>query len=206
MSIHLAVQNLQKGKLSGPVNLKVLEMIEREDRRLARFVDELLDLGRIRTGRLHFTFEEVDLGTVVRDVAARLGAEVAKSGSSLSITTDGRPVGQWDRFRLDQVVTNLMLNAIKFSLGKPIEISVRAHERRATLAVRDQGVGIPPEMQERIFQPFERAVSSRHYGGLGLGLHIVRTIVEGLGGTVRVESKLGAGSTFTVELPQIRSP
>src|SRR5262249_51776993 len=113
-SIHLAVQNLQKGKLPAPANLKVLEMIERDDRRLARFVDELLDLGRIRTGRLHFTFEEVDLGTVVREVAARLGAEVARSGSSLSITTDGRPVGQWDRFRLDQVVTNLLSNAIKF--------------------------------------------------------------------------------------------
>jgi PAS domain S-box-containing protein len=206
MSIHLAVQNLQKRKLPGSTNLKVLEMIEREDRRLARFVDELLDLGRIRTGRLHFTFEEVDLGTVVRDVAARLGAEVANSGSSLSITTGGRPVGEWDRFRIDQVVTNLLLNAIKFSLGKPIEIAVQATEGRATLAVRDQGVGIAPEMQEQIFQPFERAVSSRHYGGLGLGLHIVRTIVEGLGGTVRVESKRGAGSTFTVELPQSRSP
>ena len=205
-SIHLAVQNLQKRKLPGPASLKVLEMIEREDRRLARFVDELLDLGRIRAGRLHFTFEEVDLGTVVRDVATRLGAEIAKSGSSLSITTDGRPVGQWDRFRLDQVATNLLLNAIKFSLGKPIEITVRAHEGRATLAIRDEGVGIPSEMHEQIFQPFERAVSSRYYGGLGLGLHIVRTIVEGLGGTVSVESKRGAGSTFTVELPQTRSP
>lgn len=205
-SIHLAVQNLQKLELPERAKLKVLEVIERQDRRLARFVDELLDLGRIRTGRFHFTFEEVDLGTVVRDAAARLGAEVAKSGSSLSITTDGRPVGQWDRFRLDQVVTNLLSNAIKFGLGKPIEITVRAHEGRATLAMRDQGVGIPPGMQEQIFKPFERAVSSRHYGGLGLGLYIVRTIVEGLGGKVRVESNRDAGSTFTVELPQIRSP
>ena len=205
-SIHLAVQNLEKGKLPAPANLKVLEIIERQDRRLATFVDELLDLGRIRTGRLDFTFEEVDLGTVVRDVAARLGAEVTKSGSSLSITTGGRPVGQWDRFRLDQVVTNLLLNAIKFGLGKPIEITVRAQQVGAMLTIRDQGVGIPPEMQEQIFKPFERAVPSRHYGGLGLGLYIVRTIVEGLGGTVRVESKHHAGSTFTVELPQIRSP
>jgi PAS domain S-box-containing protein len=205
-SIHLAVQNLQKSELAGPANLKLLEVMERQDQRLARFVDELLDLDRIRTGRLHFTFEEVDLGTVVRDVAARLGAELAKTGSSLSITTDGRPVGQWDRLRLDQVVTNLLLNAIKFGMGKPIDVTIRAraHDGRARLTVKDQGVGISAKMQERIFHPFERAVSSRHYGGLGLGLYIVRTILEGLGGQVRVESEPGAGSTFTVELPQTR--
>src|SRR5262249_54821354 len=140
------------------------------------------------------------------DVAGRLGAEVAKSGSSLSITTDGRPVGQWDRFRLDQVVTNLLSNAIKFGLGNPIKITARALEGRARLPFGDKGGAFPREMQEQIFKPFERAVSSRNYGGLGLGLYIVRKIVEGLGGTVRVESKHDAGSTFTVELPQIRSP
>ncbi len=183
----------------------MFEIVEREDRRLARFVEELLDLGRIRTGSLPFTFEEVDLGEVVRDASARLGAELARSGSSLSIATEGRPVGTWDRFRLEQVVTNLLSNAIKFGLGRPIEIAASAREGRARLVVRDQGIGIPPAAQERIFQPFERAVSVRHYGGLGLGLHIVRTIVTALGGTITLESAPGAGSTFTVELPQSRS-
>jgi signal transduction histidine kinase len=201
-SLHLAVQSLQKGKVAAVSVAQVLDIIEREDRRLGTFVDELLDLGRIQTGRFHFTFEEVDLGDVVRDVTARTGAELAKCGSSLSITTEGRLGGQWDRFRLEQIVSHLLSNAMKFGLGKPISIAVNAGDGRATLVVRDQGTGIAPEMQDRIFQPFERAVSARNYGGLGLGLHIVRTIVKGLGGCVKVESEPGRGSAFIVELPQ----
>jgi PAS domain S-box-containing protein len=201
-SLHLAVQSLQKGKVPAASVSQVLDIIAREDRRLGTFVDELLDLGRIRTGRFHFTFEEVDLGDVVRDVTARSGAELAKCGSSLSITTAGGLVGQWDRFRLEQIVSHLLSNAMKFGLRKPISIAVSSGDGRATLVVRDQGAGIAPEMHERIFQPFERAVSARNYGGLGLGLHIVRTIVQGLGGTVSVESQLGHGSAFIVELPQ----
>jgi PAS domain S-box-containing protein len=204
-SIHMAVQGLQGGKIPKPAMPKVLEIIEREDRRLARFVDELLDLGRIRGGRLHITYEQVDLSDVVREATARLGAELAGSGSSLSVSTEGRLVGEWDRFRLEQVVTNLISNAIKFGLGKPISISVSAHHGTVALVVKDQGIGIAPDMLERIFLPFERAVAVRHYGGLGLGLYIARTIVEDLGGKISVESSQKAGSTFTVELPQARS-
>jgi signal transduction histidine kinase/PAS domain-containing protein len=201
-SLHLAAQSLQKGKMLAASVPQALDIIEREDRRLGTFVDELLDLGRIGTGRFHFTFEEVDLGDVVRDVTARSGAELAKCGSSLAITTEGVLVGQWDRFRLEQIVSHLLSNAMKFGLGKPISIAVSSGGGGVTLIVSDHGTGIAPEMHERIFQPFERAVSARNYGGLGLGLHIVRTIVEGLGGSVRVESQLGRGASFIVELPQ----
>ncbi len=114
-------------------------------------------------------------------------------------------MGQWDRFRLEQVATNLLSNAIKFGAGKPIAVAVREHRGLTTLEVQDHGIGIPPGMLNRIFDPFERAVSVRNYGGLGLGLFIVRTIVEGLGGIVRVESKPNAGSTFTVELQAERT-
>ena len=90
-------------------------------------------------------------------------------------------------------MTNLLSNAIKFGLGKPIAISVTAHDGRASLVVKDHGIGIPPEMHERIFRPFERAVAVRHYGGLGLGLFIARTVVDGLGGRISVESSPNAG-------------
>jgi signal transduction histidine kinase len=114
-------------------------------------------------------------------------------------------VGQWDKHALTQVVTNLLSNAIKFGEGKPISVTVRAHQGGTTLVVMDHGIGIQPEMLDRIFKPFERGVSVRNYGGLGLGLFIVRTIVEGLGGVVRVDSKPKAGSAFTVELPYTRT-
>jgi signal transduction histidine kinase len=201
-SIHMAVQGLQKGKVPTSAMPKMLEIIEREDWRLARFVDELLDLCRIRTGRIHFIFEQVDLSQVVHEVSSRLSGELAQTGSSLSITSEGRPIGQWDRFRLEQVVMNLLANAMKFGLGKPITVSVKEHEGVTTLVVKDEGIGIAPEMLDRIFKPFERAESVRHYGGLGLGLFIVRTIVVSFGGVIRVESERSVGSTFTVDLPK----
>jgi PAS domain S-box-containing protein len=205
-SMHMAVQGILTGKVPPAAMSRTLEVIQREDRRLARFVDELLDIGRIRGGGMQFTYEQVDLSEVVRAETARASADFARSGSSLSITTEAHCVGNWDRFRLEQVVTNLLSNAIKFGLGKPIAISVKAHEGRASLVVKDHGIGIPPELHGRIFLPFERAVAVRHYGGLGLGLFIARTVVVGLGGTISVESSPNAGATFTVELPTERHP
>ena len=203
-SVHMAVQGLQRGKLPAAAGPKVLEIIEREDRRLARFVDELLDLGRIQSGQIYFTFEEVDLAELVRAAVTDLKSELTKSGSSLSINTKGHPIGEWDKFRLQQVATNLISNAIKFGEGKPITVHVSEEGGVTTLSVKDLGIGVAPEMREQIFKPFERGVSSRHYAGLGLGLFIVRTIVEGLGGTIQVQSRPRMGSTFIVELPNSR--
>jgi PAS domain S-box-containing protein len=199
-SIHLATQALLTGKASEPNTPKLLDIIEREDRRLAQFVNELLDLGRIRTSQIQFNLEEVDFGEVVRDAANTLTAELSRSGSTLSITTEGQLVGHWDRNGLSQVATNLLSNAIKFGEGKLIAISVREHQGQTILRVEDHGIGIHPEMLERMFRPFERGVSIRHHGGLGLGLFIARSIVEGLGGTIQVDSTPKIGSTFTVEL------
>jgi signal transduction histidine kinase len=199
-SMHLAVQALRMGKAPASASEKLLEIIEREDRRLSRFVDELLDLAKIQSGQMYFNLEDVDLGDVVREAANNLAAERTRSGSALSITTEGRPVGQWDKSGLNQVATNLLSNAIKFGAGNPVNVTVREHHGHTTLQVKDNGIGIEQEMLDRLFNPFERGVSVRNFGGLGLGLFIVRTIVEGLGGVVRVDSKPRQGSTFTVEL------
>ncbi len=204
-SMHLAVQGLQRGSLPAEGVRTALDVIQREDRRLRRFVDELLDLGRIRTGQLDFVLEEVDLGTVVRDVVSRLADDFGSSGSAVTLTTLGDLVGQWDRFRLEQVVTNLLSNALKYGQGKPVEISAERADDRVVLKFVDHGIGIPPAALSKIFDPYERGVRARHYGGLGLGLHIAKTIVEGFGGTIAVDSRPGAGATFMVDLPVSRS-
>jgi signal transduction histidine kinase len=103
---------------------------------------------------------------------------------------------------MEQVVTNLLTNAFKFGAGRPIELVVEKKDHVGCLTVVDHGIGIAPEDVERIFHRYEQAISSRAFGGLGLGLYIVRQIVEAHGGTIRVESQPGAGSSFTVELPR----
>lgn len=178
-----------------------LSMVERQIVRLARQIDGLLDLSRIRSRGLVLHREPVDLAAVVRDVAERFSEEASRVGSELSVFASGPVIGDWDRSRLEQLVTNLLTNALKFGEGKPIDVEVSGGQASAVLTVRDRGIGIPAERLPRIFERFERAVTARQYGGLGLGLFIVRSIVEAMGGTVRVESEPGAGSTFVVELP-----
>ena len=201
-SIHLAVQTLQAHSIPEPLREKMLTLVAREDRRLGRFVDDLLDLAHIRADTLLFSVEKVNLSEVVRDVAARTRAELERCGSSLTITAAADVIGNWDRWRLEQVVTNLLTNAIKFGRGKPIEVTVDEREGFATLVIEDRGIGVPSAQRERIFEPFERGVSVQHYGGLGLGLFIVRTIVNRFAGAIRVESRPGEGSRFIVELPK----
>ena len=122
-----------------------------------------------------------------------------------TVTTGGDLTGQWDRGRLEQVVTNLVSNALKYGDGKPIQITAERSGDHAILQVADHGMGIELGKLARIFDPFERVVEARHYGGLGLGLHIAKTIVDGLGGTITVDSHPGAGASFTVKLPVSRS-
>jgi signal transduction histidine kinase len=203
-SIHLAVQGLMRGTLPPSGVRTAYEVIQREDRRLGRFVDELLDFGRIRTGQMHFEVESVDLGSVVRDAVSRVSSELTQAHSAVTVTTEGVLTGQWDRFRLEQVITNLLSNAIKYGEAKPIEITAVRSGEEVILKVTDHGIGIDPTMIDKIFDPFQRVVEARHYGGLGLGLHIARTIVDGFGGTINVDSRLGSGATFTVQLPVAR--
>jgi PAS domain S-box-containing protein len=167
--------------------------------RLASLIDNLLDVSRLTSGQLELRLEQVDLAALTRDVAERFLEQL--NGSSLTVRADQPVVGRWDPFRLEQVLTNLLGNAIKYGRGQPVEVEVSASGGQARLRVTDQGIGIPPESQGRIFDRFERAVSTQQYGGFGLGLWISRQIVEAMGGRITVESERDVGSTFLVRLP-----
>lgn len=190
-------------KLTAERLAQKLTLADQQTERLSNLINELLDVSRIRTGRIDIRLEEVDLAQIVRDVVARFEEQIAQSGCAVLVEAETAVKACGDHSRLEQVVTNLLSNAIKYGLSNPVEISVTVNHARACaeLMVRDHGIGIAPEHLERIFVRFERAVSSNHYGGLGLGLYIVRQIVEALNGTIRVSSELGKGSTFTVMLP-----
>ncbi|GAC1337217.1 MAG: hypothetical protein NVSMB23_03400 [Myxococcales bacterium] len=173
----------------------------RQADRLERLINELLDVSRIAAGKLSLDLEEVDLCALAQEVTARFAEEATRAGCALSLTKCEAVVGRWDRARLDQVATNLLGNALKYGKGKPVEVVVAREGDTAILVVRDRGIGIAQENHARIFGRFERAVSERHYGGLGLGLWIVRQMVDLHRGSIVCKSALGEGSEFTVRLP-----
>jgi PAS domain S-box-containing protein len=143
---------------------------------------------------------------MVHEVIERVREEARRAGCDLRVTAASPVVGSWDRVRLEQVLTNLVSNAIKYGAAKPIEIELSERDGQAMLEVVDHGIGIPADDLERIFGRFERAVSARHYGGLGLGLFITRQIVEIHGGSVTARPTPSGGATFIVALPREAAP
>ncbi len=178
-----------------------LESASRQVRRLSRLVTELLEVSRITTGRMTLERDAFDLTALGRDVVGHLAPEAARAGSALLLDAPSPVIGTWDRFRLEQVITNLLTNAIKFGQAKPIELAISTEGDAARLTVRDRGIGISADDTARIFGRFERAVPVRAYGGMGLGLFIARQVVDEHGGSIAVHSEPGRGSLFTVTLP-----
>jgi signal transduction histidine kinase len=200
-SIQSLLASVRTGRFQPNDAVRSLELAQRQIRRLARLVSQLLDVARIESGHLAIARREVDLGDIVEAVVEGHAEEAKQGGTQIVVSITGPARGLWDRGRLELVVGNLLSNAIKFGGRKTIEVTVEPTSQGARLVVCDQGIGIGSEQIAHIFERFSRAESVRNYGGLGLGLYVVRRLVEAHGGKVRVESKLGAGSTFTVDLP-----
>ena len=177
------------------------QVLERQLSRLGGLVNTLLDVSRLAAGKLSLEPRELDLALLVRQMADAFAEEFSRAGSTLSLHVDGPLLGTWDPLRVEQVLVNLLSNAAKYGAGRPVEVSLAGEGHTAVLAVKDHGIGISEDGMARLFGKFERAVSERHYGGLGLGLYITRQIVEAMGGTITVRSAQGQGSTFILRLP-----
>lgn len=203
-SLQLVVQGLRSGVTATlPEGVtKSLELAERQTRKLRGLVNQLLDVGRIAAmGRVALRLEEADLSALVRDIAERFGRDAEKARSELVVRPSGAVVARVDRDRIEQIVTNLIANALKFGAGARIEVAVSRTNSHCELSVRDFGIGIAPDRLAHIFDRFERGVPANQFGGLGLGLFIVHELVRAHGGSVRVQSAIGQGATFVVELP-----
>jgi signal transduction histidine kinase len=192
-------------KLDSDVPERLLNKAERlrtEADRLEQLTESMFEVFDLSRNAIDLELEQVDLGRVAREVVERLEPQAKKAHVRIELAAE--PVfGHWDRRRLVQILTQLLLNALKFGAGKTVEVLVETVDGSARLTVADRGIGIAPEHHGRIFARFERA-SSLDHGGFGVGLWVVQTLVHAMGGEVRVESDLGRGATFIVELPRSR--
>ncbi len=201
-AVQIQLQNLIR--MAPPAEERLKHKAERAlaaGERLSNLVDTLLDVSRIATGKLELAFSSFDLGRAAREVLERLEEHATREGCSLSVHSDGPVVGEWDRTRVEQILMNLVSNAIKYGAGTSVDVRVGLQGDSAVLSVADQGPGIPEADRDRIFGRFERAVSMRHYGGLGLGLYVARQIAETHGGSIAVEAVEPHGARFVVHLP-----
>jgi PAS domain S-box-containing protein len=206
-ALGLQLEGLQRllGADAAPDRTRVarkLDMAIRQSDRLGTLVEGLLDVSRLDAGGLQLHRERFDLRELVEDVAGRLAEVAARARSELRLQLGEAVTGTWDRSRLDQVLMNLIGNALKYGAGEPVEVSVGAAADQAEVRIRDHGIGISPADVDRIFGRFERAVPTEHYGGLGLGLYISSRIVQAHGGAIAVERPPGPGAAFVVRLPR----
>jgi PAS domain S-box-containing protein len=178
-----------------------VESMERQTDRMLHMMDALLDISQMTAGRLELRRQRFDLVELVRGAVATLEEELRQAGVELRVHAQGPVEGAWDRMRVEQVVDNLLSNALKYGEGRPVDLAVSLEGGGARLEVRDQGVGIAAEDQARLFERFERVRLDQDITGYGVGLWIVHRVVEAHGGRVSVESQRGQGATFRVELP-----
>jgi signal transduction histidine kinase len=150
--------------------------------------------------------ELLDLAVLARETVEGVTEELARARCTVTVEAPAPVLGSWDRTRLQQALTNLLTNAAKYGGGAPVLVSVDATDGEARLVVADRGPGIAFEQQSRLFRRFARLPSTRtRPGGLGLGLYITREILEAHGGSIRIESRPGHGSSFVCSLPRPQS-
>ncbi len=200
----MRILQLQRGNFAalGPDRLPA--MVARDQRQIQsmiRLIDDMLDVSRIRSGSLSIHPTEFELMGLLERVVSDLSLQASGYGSRLHLHPHGPVAGHWDEFRIEQVIVNLLTNALRYGGGAPVDIVVEAGDAEVRIDVVDGGIGIPPADQQRIFEPFERVSGNGEVKGLGLGLAISRKLAEAHGGRLGVVSDGKTGSTFSLVLP-----
>lgn len=201
-ALSFAVEILKKGTPATPPLQRALDTIARQVMRLSRLTELIVAASPHAGDRPPLRLEQVDLAALVRDTVRDFEELFKRQGCELRLSADESVPLLGDPIGLEVMLANLFGNAMKFGANAPIEVFVRKTDETATLVVTDHGIGIPAARLSVVFDRFERVASAHHFGGLGLGLYITSQIVEAHGGTIRVDSGLGEGATFTVELPR----
>lgn len=189
-------QSLDREKIS-----KILSTSDKQLERLVNMIDSLFDLTQFESGKMIMQREEMDLSTLATDVLNTLNIYFKEAGCLLETQIEPSIKGRWNRERIEQVITNLLMNAVKYGQGKPVKVSLTKEGNEAVLTVQDHGLGIDKKDHDRIFERFERGHLNQKIKGLGLGLFISKQIVETHHGKMLVESEPGKGSQFLVRLP-----
>jgi signal transduction histidine kinase len=208
-SLRLSSEMIERELASQPAADHVVatsRVMVRQVERLNRLVNRIIDASQLGVRRLPICPEHIDLARLAHQVTDGMDGILQRAECPISVQGDAPVMGWWDPTLLDEAITNLLDNAIKFGAGKPIAVSVRIVSGKALVSVRDEGIGIAPEVLREIFGRYVRGVSESSFGGLGLGLYIVRAIAEAHGGNVQVDSRVGAGTTVTLELPAEAQP
>jgi len=206
-----ALQLQLQGLLERPerVDPRIRMKLERACRsgdRLVTLVDALMDVSRITTGSFSLNPTRFELAAAVKEVVERFREHAVRAGSTVTVRAEPGLEGRWDRLRIEQVVTNLLTNALKYAAGTPVDIGLSGTEQDVTITVSDEGPGIPESEKERVFLRFERAAPMRNFGGLGLGLYVARQIVEAHGGEISLVPHRPSGAQFIIRLPRSHLP
>lgn len=200
-SVLHSIRNQSLATFSVEKTMRMLESAEQQSHRLTDLINDLLNVSFISSGHMNLDKEDVNMAALVQSVATRLEKQIEEAGCTMELDLDRKTTGRFDRVRIEQVVTNLFTNAIKYGKGTKIVVRLERTDHTAVLKVRDHGIGIPKDKLDVIFNRFERAVDDKAFQGLGVGLYIVNQIVKAHAGKIWAESEEGKGSTFIVELP-----
>jgi signal transduction histidine kinase len=200
---------LERGNMAFFSAEQLQRMVARDDRQIQsiiRLIDDMLDVSRMRSGKLSLRPSWVELSGLLRRVVGDLTPQAGIGGNSINLRADTPVSGWWDEFRIEQIVVNLLTNALRYGAKEQVEVLLSMDAGQVRVDVSDRGAGIAPADQERIFEPYERGVHAGAPAGLGLGLYISRQLAEVHGGSLTLRSVPGQGTTFSLMLPRGDAP